>query len=410
MKLKLKLLKPNPFRDLQIDPIDEEARKALRTSIKEYGFWSGTVVRKHNGAYETAAGWTRVLAAIDEGVEDADICVAPFDDDTMVRAYITENTTQRGNTATALAGAVATAMVQVAKALMISGSRSWGNFLNLESPTGVELARGKLMNGTGVGNDLITRYLAGVPGINSSVIKTQIALLKSSGQYQRLMAEIAQEVKAAHAGEAEEVRKLEEEEAKAPGEPTKIKVRSKLAKKPLYVARKTEENVAKQPITFDQLGVSKYFKNDWQINAFKKAVESAGVAPILPVENQAALAAAIVKEAKDAGRELSGVYIRDLIGIKAGDTKFQTTLANKKVREEALRTRARDNFKEKAARFTEDVRRMGTVTHALLDLIKQNPAISFEVPLHLEQSIKRAIELAHSLDRAIKPLKAINTL
>jgi hypothetical protein len=57
--------------------------------------------------------------ALEKGEEEADICVAPFDDHTMVRAYITENATQRGNTATAITGAVATAIVQLAKALIL---------------------------------------------------------------------------------------------------------------------------------------------------------------------------------------------------------------------------------------------------------------------------------------------------
>ena len=407
MKLKLKLLKPNPFRDLKIDPVDEEARKTLRQSIKDYGFWSGTVVRKHGGIYETAAGWTRVLAAIDEGVEEADICVLEkdkSDDHTMVRAYVTENATQRGNTATAITGAVATSIVQIAKLLILNSGE-----LSAISDS-VTTARTSLLSGEGVGGRLIEAYLKGVPGINSGIIKDQLAILKSSGQYQRLMTEIAQEIKASHANEAKEVADLQVKEAKASTVREKRAARGELESKPLYAATKTEENVANQPVTFDYEGVSKYLKNTNQINAFKRSVESAGVAPILPVKNQAALAKAIVTEAESIGREISGSYLRDMISIKVGDTKFQTTIADKKVRENALKTRARENFKEKANRFTEEVRRVGTATVKLLELIGENPAINFEIPYHLEQSIKSAIEYATDLNAAITPLKTAHTL
>jgi hypothetical protein len=39
------------------------------------------------------------------------------------------------------------------------------------------------MNGKGIGEPLILTFLHGVPGINASTIKDQLASLKSSGHY-----------------------------------------------------------------------------------------------------------------------------------------------------------------------------------------------------------------------------------
>jgi hypothetical protein len=216
MKLKLTLLKPNPFRDFKIDPTDPDAVAMLRKSIQEHTFWSGTVARKNksNGTYETAAGWTRVVAAIEEGVEEADIHIVNFDDHQMVRAYITENVTQRGNAGTAVTGAVATSIVEIAK-LLISEPEHLATILATSSKA-IEVAQGNLMNGRGVGHELIEAFLHGVPGITTYVVKEQIATLKSSGHYHRLITQIAQEAEAASADEAEEVEQLEKEIEEAP--------------------------------------------------------------------------------------------------------------------------------------------------------------------------------------------------
>ena len=341
MKLQLKLLKPNPFRDLKIDPIDQDARAMLRQSIKEHTFWSGTVARKNgSGSYEVAAGWTRILAAMDEKIEEAEICVVKYDDQQMIRAYITENATQRGNSGTAVAGAVATAIMQIARSLISNEEYLAG--IPATSAKAIEVARGNLMNGRGVGHELVEAFLHDIPGVNKNLIKEQLAALKSSGHYERLMTEIATEAEITYGDEAVEVAELEKEAETAPTVKAKEAVERKLNKKRLHVARKTKKNVEKAKVTFDYDGVAKHLKNPYQIKAFRTVVTSAAVRGVLPFENQGALAKEIAREAAASNQELSGEYIRAMIGIKVGDAKFKATTATNKQLEEAFKTRVRE--------------------------------------------------------------------
>jgi ParB-like chromosome segregation protein Spo0J len=72
MLVELKNLKPNPFRDFAIDPINDGVVAALESSISEYGFWGGVVCRKgKNGDIEIGAGHHRVHAAMKSGIRAA---------------------------------------------------------------------------------------------------------------------------------------------------------------------------------------------------------------------------------------------------------------------------------------------------------------------------------------------------
>jgi ParB-like chromosome segregation protein Spo0J len=396
MKLKLQSLKPNPFRDLRIDPIDQDTVRMLCKSIHDYGFWSGTVARKNgDGGYEVAAGITRVKAALAAGIEEAEIFVADLDDAEMLRVYATENATQRGNSSTAVMGTIAAAIIQIAKSLIWNEEHLRTNFLT--SAKTIETARGNLMNGRGVGYELIERFLEDVPGINEGVIKEQIAALKSSGHYQRLMMEIATEAETIHADEIAEVEKLERQAEVAPTVKAKEELQRKLNKNPLHVARKTAKHVEDAKITFDYDGVAKHLKNAHQVKAFRKSVESAGVAPVLPVENQAPLAKEIARKAADTGEELSGEFIRQNIGVMVGDAKFRSTLATKKQLEESLKTRVQDNFQKSVVMFNHDVRLMIAAKVKLFEIIKNNPEINFRFSAGFKENIERAQQALNEL-------------
>jgi hypothetical protein len=118
MQIELKSLKPNPMRDLRIDPIDDETVATLKESIKEHGFWGGVVCRRMNGHVEIAAGHHRVKAALAAGIREADVFIGEMDDAEMIRIYATENATQRGNSGTAQAGTVASAIRFLVKGIL----------------------------------------------------------------------------------------------------------------------------------------------------------------------------------------------------------------------------------------------------------------------------------------------------
>src|SRR5262252_1692373 len=113
MLVELEKLKPNPMRDFTIDPIDPDIVATLKDSIQEHGFWGGVVCRQRaDRTLEIGAGHHRIQAALEAGIMQADLFVRTdeVDDAEMVLLYATENGTQRGNTSTALAGTVASAV------------------------------------------------------------------------------------------------------------------------------------------------------------------------------------------------------------------------------------------------------------------------------------------------------------
>ena len=62
MKVRLKDLNPNPFRDIKNYPISEEKVQSLVNSIHQIGFWDNILARKTNGRIEIAYGHHRHLA------------------------------------------------------------------------------------------------------------------------------------------------------------------------------------------------------------------------------------------------------------------------------------------------------------------------------------------------------------
>lgn len=197
MRVRLKDIKPNPYRDFAVDPVDDERVEMLTQSIHDHSFWGGIPCRKLlNGDIEAAAGWHRLCGAINAGVTHADLVVNDFTDDQMIKVYALENATQRGNTSLTIAGSVAGALRKCLEEFFI---------VNFDS----EKRGGH--NRDGIGRDAVLAKLKDVPGIGSAVVRQQLANLKESGHYARIEREVAAVVEAAH--EAELARIAEEEEA-----------------------------------------------------------------------------------------------------------------------------------------------------------------------------------------------------
>ncbi|MBV8092297.1 MAG: ParB N-terminal domain-containing protein [Acetobacteraceae bacterium] len=119
MQIALGQLKPNPFRDFELHPIDQEQVEKLKASIGADGFWAGVVARRADvGYFELAFGHHRITAARQLGLETAPIEVRDLDDVQMVRLLLSENATQRGSTAAACVDAVAAASKIMAYSLL----------------------------------------------------------------------------------------------------------------------------------------------------------------------------------------------------------------------------------------------------------------------------------------------------
>jgi len=63
MKIALKNLKPNPFRNFDLYPIFPEWINQLKDSINQTGYWNGFCVREFKGEYQLAYGHHRLEAA-----------------------------------------------------------------------------------------------------------------------------------------------------------------------------------------------------------------------------------------------------------------------------------------------------------------------------------------------------------
>jgi len=94
MKISIKDLKPNPFRNFDSLPYDEAKLNSLVDSINKTTFWNeggGILARKVNGKYEMAFGHHRIKAAKKAGITVMDVTVKDLSDEQMIRLMAYEN-------------------------------------------------------------------------------------------------------------------------------------------------------------------------------------------------------------------------------------------------------------------------------------------------------------------------------
>ena len=407
MLLNLSDLKPNPHRDFHVDPLDESIIEQLKNSINDDGFWGGVVCRQvKNGVgtyYEIAAGHHRIEAAKQAGIAKAEVFVGKFDDSSMIRVYARENATQRNNAGTAVAGSVASAIKFLAKGIMSGLSRDFPG-------KSIEHARGNVANGRGVGSDLIHQFLENVPGMNQNIIKQQLANLKASGDYARIMSEVQHEIEEQSRVAQEELDRQEKESAKrraAQEEANRLRQANEMAKQAADKAKETK-------ITFDFEGVAKHFKNSNQIDHFRALVTSESILPYLPVKKQAALAkhlvdnlAAVNKELAKAGKpalELSARYIKENVHSMVLNVQAKDRELSKKEQEELLAKDWSARAHSYQEEFSRHCRGMLKAAMMLSDHAKERPG---GVTLHATGEFKSAVEKA---ERAVALLRKAKVL
>ena len=80
----------------------------------------------------------------------------------MIRTYARENAHQRGNLGTAQAGTVASAIKYLAKMLMTNATPDFRSRLDMN------VVRQRLTDERGLGEPLITEFLADIPGMKAN--------------------------------------------------------------------------------------------------------------------------------------------------------------------------------------------------------------------------------------------------
>jgi len=83
----------NPFRRLDLYPLDEAKIVKLRSSIDRTEFWENVVARKSNGHFEIAYGHHRIEAARRQLGKKAKVTliVRDLDDETMLKMMAADN-------------------------------------------------------------------------------------------------------------------------------------------------------------------------------------------------------------------------------------------------------------------------------------------------------------------------------
>lgn len=443
MLVELASLKPNPYRDFVVDPIEPEAVDRLTASIEEDGFWGGVVCRRINGNVEIAAGHHRVQAAMQAGMTAADVFVGDLDDPAMIRVYARENATQRGNTSTAVAGTVASAIRFLAKAVL-TGTFAWNH-----AKVDVVSVRGNLTSGRSLGEGVIIDFLPRIPGVTLNSVKQQLANLHASGDYARIINEVREQIEReereaaealAHAEEerkaaeqaarqAEAERKAATERAKAAREEAaqkrseedrqRAEVQAALAEKRRQESEaeakrlglqseqattassdaKKAATKAQRDVTFDFEGVSRHLKVAHHVSVFRDVVTGSGVAPYLAVKNQAALAAELVKRIGQ--RELTGALIRDSIFAIVQEVRQFGRFTSEQERREAEAKNIQLRMQNAQGDFSRHLRGMIEHGNKILELYRAYPNTEFQTTNQFREAVTGATPIVEALHRRI---------
>jgi ParB-like chromosome segregation protein Spo0J len=91
MKIQVKDLIANPYRNISKYPIDKAKVEALKTSIKDTSFWDNILVRKAGNKYQIAYGHHRWIALKELSIKQIDIPVRDILDAQMVKIMAEEN-------------------------------------------------------------------------------------------------------------------------------------------------------------------------------------------------------------------------------------------------------------------------------------------------------------------------------
>lgn len=93
MKIQVKDIQPNPFRNMAKYPVNQAKVDKLKNSINQTGFWDNIFVRPlpDTDQYQLAYGHHRLAALKEIGIKEIDIPVKEVDDAVMIQMMINEN-------------------------------------------------------------------------------------------------------------------------------------------------------------------------------------------------------------------------------------------------------------------------------------------------------------------------------
>jgi len=175
MKIKVKDLEANPFKNYTKYPLDRTKIRDLKISIKENGFWGGLLVRKHptkKGKYQMAFGHHRHQTAKELGIKEIDCMVHDLSDDDMLHRMFAENHETWGMLPVGIIQNVESARDRLADILEKNTWEDLGENTKMLWTDEFQFLQTK---GHGVGRTTILNYLGGL--YNENEVKTALNIL-----------------------------------------------------------------------------------------------------------------------------------------------------------------------------------------------------------------------------------------
>lgn len=181
----LHLIRPNPFRDFELHPIDEAQVAKLKESIGADGFWVSVVARQVDEQYEIAFGHHRIEAARGLGMDTVPIEVRELSDWQMVRMLASENATQRGTTAAASLDAIAAICRTVVRQCRSGDAAKTAKFFAVSDKV-AERMHGSVLTGDGPGERCVLDVLPEAV-FTQNQVRQAVGVLKDSGRMATIM-------------------------------------------------------------------------------------------------------------------------------------------------------------------------------------------------------------------------------
>lgn len=178
----LELIRPNPFRDFELHPIDDAQVEKLRASIsRSGGLWPGVLARPFGDEYQLAFGHHRIEAARLEGLATAPIEVCEMSDGQMAVFLAAENATQRGTTAAASLDAIAALSRVITEECL--RHNDWYEIAKIFaiSKNAAQTVWGRVRHGTEPGEDCILD-IAPKGAYTLGQIRLALSVLRDSGR------------------------------------------------------------------------------------------------------------------------------------------------------------------------------------------------------------------------------------
>jgi len=195
MKVNVKDIDSNPYRNFDKYPIDQDHVDMLKATISRSGMWNNLEARKgENGSYQLAYGHHRIEAAKQLGMESINLNIVKLGEDGMIDRMVTENTTQRGYTTPAIYDSVRAIMKRLAYILLANDADSLSTNVDkhlFKKEGSFEKCKGRMQSGEGMGERIIRRYN---DSLSLREIRDAIAAMKSTGEVKALMKEVTEQI------------------------------------------------------------------------------------------------------------------------------------------------------------------------------------------------------------------------